>query len=222
MFRSKVRNLIIPQMEHSRLAGTIAALWGNDQFDRPPFHFDSFVAGVTFHDHGHGYFDLDEIGGMAPVEELASMRRLVEHRLDDPIADTVADFHILRLLYLNKVWPPLIEACERQIAAGIEATGISRDQYEWANRITWLCDNISFDLCFEEPVQAEIEVSPRKNQAETVLISYEIDRQGHIIIEPWPLRVETYEGFILGYETAVYPAELKPVMVHYVLSQRSQ
>lgn len=220
MFKSKIRNLIFPQMEHSRLAGTIAALWGNDQFDRPAFHFGSFVAGVTFHDHGHGYFDLDAIGSMTPAEELASMRKLVEHRLADPIIDTVANFHILRLLHLTEVTYPLIEACEQQIAAGIEATGISRDQYEWANRITWLCDKISFDFCFEEPVRAETEVSPRKNQAETILVSYEIDGQGHIIIEPWPLRVETYEGFIFGYEAEGYPAELKPVMVHYVLSQR--
>ena len=58
MFRSKTQNLIFPQAEHSRLAGTIANLWGNDDFDRPNFNFKSFVTGVTLHDVGYGYFGL--------------------------------------------------------------------------------------------------------------------------------------------------------------------
>lgn len=221
MFRSKTRNLIIPQMEHSRLAGTIAGLWGNDNFDKPAFSFASFVTGVTLHDHGHGYFDMDEIGATEPEEALDSMKRLVNHRLDDPVAETVANFHILRLLPLEEAWHPLIDECKRQIIAGIEATQISRDRYEWANRITWLCDSISFDFSFEEPVQAEIEVSPRKNQDDTIIVRYEIDGQGKIVIDPWPLRGDGYEGLILGYEADVYPAKLKPVRVEYVLSKRS-
>jgi hypothetical protein len=218
MFRSKTRDLIIPQMEHSRLAGTIAALWGNDNFDKPAFDFVSFVAGVTLHDHGHGYFDMDDIGAMSPEEELDSMRRLVDHHLDDPIVETVANFHILRLLHLDNVWHQLIEECEHQIAAGITETQISRERYEWANRITWLCDLASFGFCFEEPMQAEVEVSPRTDQGDTVLVGYRIEREGKVVIDPWPLRVDRYEGFILGYEAAGYPDKLKPVMVHYILS----
>lgn len=220
MFRSKIRNLIIPQMEHSRLAGTIAALWGNDNFDKPTFSFASFVAGVTLHDHGHGYFDMDDIGAMSPEEELGPMSRLVNHRFDDPIIDTVANFHILRLLHLDEAWHHLIEECERQVAAGIAETKISRERYEWANGITWVCDNVSFDFCFEEPRQAKIEVSPRTDGDDTVTVSYHIERQGKIVIDPWPLKVDSYEGFILGYEADGYPDKLKPVMVHYLLSKR--
>jgi hypothetical protein len=30
MFKSKTRPTVIPQYEHGRLAGTLAAMWGND------------------------------------------------------------------------------------------------------------------------------------------------------------------------------------------------
>jgi len=220
MFRSKTRDIIIPQSEHAKLAGLIALLWGNDDFDRPDFDFESFVGGVALHDEGHGYFDMDDIGGMEPDVELESMRRLVNYRLDNPIIDTVANFHILRLLHFDEERrSQLIVECEAQIAEGIEKTGISRDSYIWANRITWLCDLISFNFCFGEPLKSALEISPRQNQDDTILVSYEIDKEGEIVIDPWPLKVDSYEGYILGYEAGGYPDELKPVLMHFMLSK---
>ena len=220
MFRSKTRDIIIPQSEHAKLSGMIAALWGNDEFERPDFNFDSFVAGVALHDEGHGYFDMDDIGGMDPGTELASMRRLVDYRLDDPIADTIANFHILRLLHFDEAWSHLAEECEAQISEGMKKTGISRNSYLWVDRITRLCDSISFNFCFGEPVKTENPVFPRQNRADTLMVSYDIDSQGRIVIDPWPLKVSSYEGYILGYEAAGYPDELKPVLVYYTLSKK--
>jgi hypothetical protein len=219
MFRSKTRQLIFPQSEHARLAGAIALLWGNDTFAKPALPFASFVAGVTLHDHGHGYFDLNEIGGMEPAESLASTQRLVNHHLDDPIADTVAHFHALRLLQ-GGAWPQLIGDCERKIADGIKNTQISRDQYLWADKITELCDSIAFVFCFDQPSNGALEVSPRQGANETVTIRFTIDQQGKIVIEPWPLRVDGYEGFIFAYAADGYPTQLKPMLVDYMLCQR--
>jgi hypothetical protein len=50
MFKSKVRPIAIPQYEHGRLTGTLAAMWGNDDIDRPVIDFASFVRGVALHD----------------------------------------------------------------------------------------------------------------------------------------------------------------------------
>ena len=36
MFISKQRPIAIPQWEHQKLAGTLALLWGNADFERPP------------------------------------------------------------------------------------------------------------------------------------------------------------------------------------------
>ena len=54
MFKSKQRAIVITQHEHGRLAGMLAANWGNARFAKPSINFDSFVKGVTFHDRGYG------------------------------------------------------------------------------------------------------------------------------------------------------------------------
>lgn len=67
MFKSKIRSIIIPQYEHGRLAGTVASLWGNDDFARPVIDFASFVQGVALHDWHYGPIDNLPIGEAAVV-----------------------------------------------------------------------------------------------------------------------------------------------------------
>jgi hypothetical protein len=50
MFKSKQRPIAIPQWEHQKLAGTLALLWGNADFERPLVAFESFLVGVGLHD----------------------------------------------------------------------------------------------------------------------------------------------------------------------------
>ena len=52
-----------------------------------------------------------------------------------------------------------------------------------------------------------------------MMVSYKIDSEGKIVIDPWPLKVNSYEGYILGYEAHGYPNQLKPVLVYYMLSK---
>jgi len=50
MFTSKQRPIAIPQWEHQKLAGTLALLWGNTEFERPSVPFESFLTGIGLHD----------------------------------------------------------------------------------------------------------------------------------------------------------------------------
>jgi hypothetical protein len=43
MFLSKQRPIAISQWEHQKLAGTLALLWGNAEFEQPPIPFESFL-----------------------------------------------------------------------------------------------------------------------------------------------------------------------------------
>lgn len=219
MFRSKTQNLIFPQAEHSRLAGAIANLWGNDDFDRPNFNFKSFVTGVTLHDVGYGYFDSHGIGEMNSAARLAVTRQLVESRLDDAIAQTVMHFHVLRLLGNDVTGQPLRVACEQKIELGISKTGISRRDYLWADRITNLCDKISFEFCFDKPSQGSIAVYPKQESRDAVTVNFEIRAQGEIKVSPWPFGVYSYEGFTLAYEADGYPESLTPTLIGYRLSE---
>ena len=46
MFKSTQRPIVIPQSEHLKLAGALAQLWGNAEFELPPLPRLSVVAGI--------------------------------------------------------------------------------------------------------------------------------------------------------------------------------
>ena len=75
MFKSKRRQIVTPQSEHLKLVGTLAMLWGNDQFDHPPIESKSMISGMGLHDRGYGYLDNYPIGGMTAEEWLPIARR---------------------------------------------------------------------------------------------------------------------------------------------------
>ncbi len=217
MFRSKTRDIIVPQSEHAQLAGIIALLWGNDKFDRPDFNFDSFVMGVALHDFGHGYFDTHEIGAMEDDLSYKVDSSLVNVKLPNPIADVVAHFHILRLLKNYSHWSDLIDKCDDCILNGIKLSGISREKYIWADKITEFCDFLSFEFCFDKPSVRICEVSPKRANNKTVSVRFKFDGDETVNIDPWPLKVNSYQGYILGYASNGYPNNLEPIVRKYVL-----
>ena len=88
MFKSKIQPLIIPQYEHGRMSGILAAHWGNDAFDRPAIDFDRWVAGVAFHDWHYGVLDNLPILEASETAWVALTRRAVVEHFDDPIVET--------------------------------------------------------------------------------------------------------------------------------------
>lgn len=217
MFRSKTREVIVPQSEHAQLAGIIALLWGNDEFDLPDFNFDSFVMGVALHDFGHGYLDTHELGAMDDDLSYKVDSSLVNVKLPNPIADAVAHFHILRLFRNYSHWPDLIDICEERILNDIKLSGISKKKFIWADRITEFCDVLSFDFCFDKPKDLICEVSPKRANIKTVSVRFKFDGDETVYIDPWPLKVDGYQGYILGYASNNYPNDLEPIIRKYVL-----
>ncbi len=57
MFKSTQRPIVIPQSEHLKLAGALAQLWGNAEFELPPLPQLSVVTGIALHDRAFGYLD---------------------------------------------------------------------------------------------------------------------------------------------------------------------
>lgn len=159
MFVSQSRSLIFTQYEHARLAGLIAQHWGNGAFSRPAIGFQSFCAGVAFHDHGYGLLDTHDILSMTEPERLATFEAMMNVQIPDPIASIVAGMHTARLLR----WSGLSEMQQRfssSLDTLIDATTHSRQDFEDADSITELCDAIAFDFCFEMDKQGEVAISP--------------------------------------------------------------
>ena len=93
MFRSP-SGVVVPQAEHARLSGAIAAVWARQQ----PLPFESLVRGVTLHDRGYGELDNDEIGAVEPERWVEIQLRGFDERSGDAVVDLVVALHIRRLI----------------------------------------------------------------------------------------------------------------------------
>jgi len=217
MFKSKQRPIVVTQAEHGRLSGILASLWGNDDFDRPAMDFASFVLGVTYHDRGYGFIDNSPIGESDMDQWKAIQKRGIRQVFNDnPVANLVVLFHIRRLLtWLNET--ELIELADLHIKQSLIKTDVPRTTFEWADHITRLCDNISFDFSFEAMIQKPIEIYPHVDSDEQVTIYHRLGENGEIYVKPWVFSVEQYLGFITGYRMDRFPDHLEPVYMPFTL-----
>ena len=219
MFQSRKRGIIITQQEHARLAYQLAAAYGNDDFDLPDLPFDSFLTGVLFHDRGFGLLDEHEIGGMDAKEHLKVLRKGALETYSDPVADLVAQFHIRRLLG-NKNYPSRDKVgadLDGVIDTVLDSNQLERTIFERADRITRLCDSMSFDFCKELICQQETRFFSRGCQSETTAIRHRTASLNRMAVSPWPFKPKTINGHVLGYKARGYPARLEPVLIPYLV-----
>jgi hypothetical protein len=217
MFRSKVRPINVPQYEHGRLSGTFAALWGNQDFDRPAIDSASFIQGVALHDWHYGPVDNLPIGEANEADWLEMVRKGVDYWFPDPTTDIVAKLHLRRLLS-GRDSPEvqrLIRLVELRIVERLPQTASSREQFEWADKITRFCDDVAFDFSFETPVKETRSLCTKANSSTETPVTYSIGSDGEITVEPWPFGPPSFSGFIIGYERAGYPDRLQPTLVPY-------
>ncbi len=220
MFKSKSRAILTPQSEHLRLTGTLAMLWGNADFDSPPFHRNSIITGMGLHDRGYGCIDNFAIGGMSEEEWIKITRRSFYMQYSDVVADTIAKYHVRRLASHG-------ESAERKAIAAefsqvideqLKQHSLSRDIFDRTDRITELCDMISFDFCMEAPNSGGVSIFQRYNEDQEVPVQYHVEN-GIIQVTPWPFSVASYEGYLIAYRSDGYPEKLDPVILSYRLEQ---
>lgn len=204
MFIRPSDRLIIPQTEHLKLAGVIAEHWGNNTFQKPSIDHDAFVKGVTEHDAAYGQLDTLSITDMSQEARREILTKLIDQDLGNPTSNIVALCHVLRLIGEDPSRNDLREQCLTRIDIEIEKTEYLHHDFAWADPITELCDNISFDFCLEEHTPAHGEVYRLKTDTQATLITYTIVKNT-IMLDPWPLDTPRIEGSILGYEEEGYP-----------------
>ncbi len=215
MFKSKRRNLIIPQAEHARLSGIIANAWGNADFERPRFSFESFVKGVTFHDRGYGRIDNYPLGEMSEDVWLEIHERSAREEFDDKEAELVVQLQLKRLVAYNLTPERTKYVAERDafISKLAKDNALNIDNFLWADNITHFCDNVSFDFCFEQQKSASVIVKQSNDDETGIAVNYIVDGKGSIEISPWPLNCKELNSFILGYSASGYPQKLEPVYI---------
>jgi hypothetical protein len=223
MFISKKRPIAVPQHEHGRMAGMLASIWGNDDFQRPVLDFDAFIKGVTLHDWGYGLIDNHPIGGTAEEDWLNVIHHGLLHHFDHPVTDIIVKLHIRRLLGFKQsaARTAMTAEVDELLSLRLSESGHSMEDFLWADRITNLCDFIAFYFAFEKPFESSYEVFSARNSKEIVIIHVQINSKGKIIVDPWPFSLESYHGFIFGYAMKGYPEVLDPVIMSYDLVQGS-
>jgi hypothetical protein len=223
LFRSKIDATVIPQAEHQRLAGSIASLWGNAQFELPSLPRKSYIDGVLFHDRGYGYFDTIPLGEAEQSSWENAMRQGLYESYNDPVTDAVVCLHIKRLLTRNPTRKDdnllLIEEAEKLIHRLVKEHSLDLTELLWADKITDFCDRIAFDFSFRAPVQRTFNLYNSHQSHDLLPLDYSIDVAGNIQIAPWPLSVETYSSLIFAYQEEDYNRSLIPQSLPFTLKK---
>ena len=125
------------------------------------------------------------------------VRRLVSHRSSDAARRALAE----------------MDAALVEVRAD---AGVAEEDAGAADRITDLCDRVAFDFCLEQPAAGVVPVSG--HDGGSVALAYEVDGEGNVALDPWPLRPGTVTGIVLGYAAEGYPGRLEPVVTPFTLA----
>jgi hypothetical protein len=221
MFRSKRRQIVTPQSEHLKLVGTLAMLWGNEQFDTPPIERNSMVAGMGLHDRGYGYLDNSPIGGMTDEQWEVIGRSGFSMPCSDVVADTIVKYHIRRLASnsTSKIRSAMYTDFSLEIERQLKQHDLPKSMFDRMDRITDLLDRLSFEFCFDVPASGHINIFPRNGEDTEVTVQYHL-KDGEINVDPWPFSVDKHEGYLVAYQADGYPERLDPVILPYQLKRK--
>ena len=222
MFRSRPRGLVFPQFEHLRLAGTLALLYGNAEFEAPPVDRPAFVSGVALHDWGYGVLDNYPIGDIPDEDWLQITRKSFSAAPSDPVAGLITRFHLRRLVGSRQTpeRQALLQEMDRAIDDQLAAHGLPRGMFERIDRITHFCDKIAFDFCMAAASEGTAEVFPANASDRRKLLTYHI-KDGRIMVSPWPFSVAADQGYLQGYTLQGYPDKLEPHVVPFLLTREA-
>jgi hypothetical protein len=218
MFKSTRRPIVFPQSEHLKLAGTLAFLWGNTQFEFPPLPRLSVIAGNALHDRAYGYLDNLPIGEIDDEQWVSLTRHGFFMSSADPVADVITRYHLLRLVSGRDTPARQALAEEMRVALAEEMSrhALDANLFKAIDRMTNLCDRISFDFCREKPTEGQFELSSRYSPTESRVIYYRV-AGSNISLDPWPLQPEAYDSYLVAYQLEGYPERLDALIVPYYL-----
>jgi len=210
---------VFPQREHARFSAALADTW-SDAFVPVRLPRERFVRGVAEHDRGYAEHDVDEIGQVPRDRWLAIQERGFAPTGEDTVADLVVALHVRRLVSGgdDDRSRRLLQAMDDDLPALVEGAGVDIGDATAADRITDLCDRISFDFCLEEPDSGAVDLlGADGSQAR---ISYAVDGHGTIVLDPWPLDRPALGGTVLAYAAAGYPEVLEEVPTPFAVEPR--
>ncbi|MHC4975059.1 MAG: DUF3891 family protein [Planctomycetota bacterium] len=229
MFRLSSTGVVVSQQEHSRISGELASRWGNEWFDRPDLDLEAFVAGVTLHDWHYGVQDtlpLDAAHASRRDEDdwedwVAIHTNAESLRMNNPVVETIAKMHVRRLLddVDREDAERMRTVLDGQLDDLIAQTGISRERFEWGDRVTCACDLLAFFLFREDHLSGTFDAPTRVGTDESVEMRYEISLGREIRVDPWPFERDAFEVRYIGHASDTYPSTLHPIPMRVLVDR---
>lgn len=235
--------ILIGQTDHSRLAGQMAAHWGNARFATPE-PFESVVRAATFHDFGYLRYETapfyDPATGKTPNfrNVVTDAKRLEEYQWNadwllgpDPYASALANMHrtgLWRGRYDAIVHPPhsirkqtpevdaFVVKNETQRAAAIFAQGWDQQQLRINYRLLQVWDLLSLYFSCTDPVEDYIEPVPtsyRDGDGQGVRLTLTPAGNAAVAIDPNPFDVDELRIQLAGRRMKVAKFENRDAFV---------
>lgn len=223
MFKPRNRSLIIPQREHARLAGNIAVYWGNERFHLPRIPLSTVIKGITFHQNGYELIDTHPVIEMSDDTLVKVLRNDFNVQMSDIEAELISMFHQFRLVSKRLITKPSEEFVKLQkefeiaIENKLARSKYSKGDFLWADRITNLCDRISFNFSFGEEITEIIPIYSKVGSEEKVEIKQTLKGENTIELDKWPFSSKQIRNVVIAYESEDYPKTLRPVLLEFKL-----
>ncbi len=169
------------------------------------------MRGVADHDRGYGEHDADQIGAVESERWTEIQRRGFTPRGEDHVVDLVVALHVRRLLSsrADAFEQRASDEVDALLPSLLERAGVTPEAADAADAITNVCDRLAFAFCFEEPASGRVRG-----------FVYELDAEGTITLDPWPLDLPRLVGLVTGFEADGYPDRLVPVVAPFELRAR--
>jgi hypothetical protein len=218
MFIHKSKPLIVPQRNHAHLAGNLAAYWGNDKFDLPIIPLETVVKGITFHQNGYDLIDVKPVKQMTDDELVEVFKNDFYVDLQDNDAELINMFHQYRLVSgrvetdQSQVFVALKNEFRKAMDVKLAKSQFSENDFLWANRITHLCDKLSFNFCFGNESPEKVELFQSVISTETIT-SVHVLEESTIHLDPWPFSTDKIISAVVAYEKDDYPNTLMPQLL---------
>ena len=144
-------------------------------------------------------------------------------QMSDTNAELISMFHQLRLISKRLTTKPsdkfekLRKEFEVAIKEKLPSSKYSKDDFLWADRITNLCDRISFNFSFGEEMAESISVYPKVGSGDIIEIKQLLKDEHTIELENWPFSTKQIRNVVIAYESEGYPKLLRPVLLEFRL-----
>lgn len=223
MFVSKRNNIVFPQSEHVKLATILAQHWGNDLFEKPPVPHESFIKAVSSHDNGYGHYDISAVGQQTEDAIERLWRRCTDQNLNDIYAELIIKRHFMRLTSIYPVFPKLValhQELEEEIETLYKSHELDPHIFDVTDTVMNACDAVSFSFCQEETASRTLEVYAALAEDSRITMTYSIDDNHSVTIDPYPLDEAIITGHLIGYDKSDYPNILLPNEINYQIIKK--